>query len=513
MHRSQVLAYLLTIFLLGVFIGSYWAIAETMLLTFTAFGILVVGISVYHRTFGITKTGIAKRKIGVLIGCCILVMLYGIYRFQQFDANHSLVTQFNDRTVSGKGVSVIVRGYVAGDVRINTQEVQVPIWVKEVITPGRKIFTDEKILVRLRAADAYTYGDTIAFQGTLTSPKNFDEFDYVTYLKKQGIRSIMPFPEEANLESLTLSQMERISILLHRKLQQIKNKFESAVQRSMPEPEAAYVQGILLGSRTNIPQALRDAFATTGTSHILAISGYNIAILAEMIMAGILFWFRRRVAFWITMVVIILFVIITGGSASVVRAAIMGILLLFAQGYGRLYSSKHAIALAAAVMVFFNPFVLVFDIGFQLSFLAVLGLIYLYPIFKYYLRRWRESDFKDLILMTLAAQTMVLPALIGYFHSLPLLSLAANILVLPFVPMLMGLGFAAGLAGILVMFLGRIVGVFAWALAHYQISVIEWFAALPMAAVAISVPRTIIFGIYGLIFIGLWRFYRTHAYV
>lgn len=498
MHRSQVLFWLLLAFLVGVFFGSLRTLSENILWGATAIGTIVVGVSAYHRTFGHDERGIARRKLGVLVGCCILFASYGIYRFQQFDADHSRITPFNNIVVGGKPLPFIVRGYVAGDIVHTAQGVQFPLIAKEIQAPGRKIFTNERMLVELQSANAYRYGDMLALRGPLKAPTSTDTFDYVTYLKKQGIRSIMRNPEIASI-SLSVSRTDELSIRLHRSLQTVKHAFESAVTKSMAEPEAAYVNGTLTGSRTDIPAELKDAFARTSTSHILAISGFNIAIVAEAVMALFLFVVPRRKAFWCSVVAIGLFTILTGASASVVRAAIMGLVLLFSLGYGRLYSARHAIALAAAVMVFANPFILAFDVGFQLSFLAVLGIVYLYPVLDRALRRIPSSSMKELALMTASAQIMVFPALIWYFNSFSVVALIVNVLVLPFVPLLMGLGFITGILGMVAGVLGKIVGVFAWALAKYQIGVVTWFSHLSWAAVTVHLSLLWIAVLYAII--------------
>ena len=254
-----------------------------------------------------------------------------------------------------------------------------------------------------------------------------------------------------------------------------------------PKSVDEYINGILLGARQSIPKDLKEVFNRTSTTHILAISGYNITVIADAVLAGLVFCMRRRYAFWVSVVVIILFTLLTGASASVVRAAIMGLLFLFASGYGRLYDAKNSIVLAGAVMIYFNPRVLVFNIGFQLSFLAVLGLLYIYPVLKHLTIKWPDIfELKELALMTVSAQIAVAPLLAHYFRQFSLVSLPANILVLPFVPAVMLLGFLSGLGGLIFLPLGQLIGYVAWALSLYQIKVIQFLAALPLASLSFS---------------------------
>jgi competence protein ComEC len=295
-------------------------------------------------------------------------------------------------------------------------------------------------------------------------------------------------------------------VAVYRPLLKVKHSFEHALQQSLAEPVASYIDGVLLGSRQNIPANIQDAFQKTSTTHILAISGYNIAVIAESLLAVAVVFTKRRNAFWISTVVIILFTILTGASASVVRAAVMGLLLLAANGYGRLYDPRNSILCAAAVMVLINPLALRFDVGFQLSFLAVLGMIYLYPILERRLQRVPEAGgLKETILMAVAAQLAVAPILAYTFHSFSIVSLPTNLIVLPLMPYVMLFGFAAGVAGWLFVPFGQLVGWIAWAVAKFQIAVISWFASLPFASVTVSIHWLTMTALYALLAWWAWR--------
>src|SRR3989344_5340536 len=276
---------------------------------------------------------------------------------------------------------------------------------------------DDRVLVTVNNFPEFSYGDVVSAAGSLEKPANLSDFDYATYLKKEGIRTTMFYPtirdEKWEMGSGTVEFFEKTKVGLYKKIFFIKKSFESAISRSISEPNAAFINGILLGSRQNIPEDLKEAFNKTGTTHILAISVYNIMIISWAVLAGLIMFFRRRVAFWISVVVIILFTVLTGASASVVRASIMGLLLLFANGYGRLYNPQNSIILAGAIMVWVNPLALVFDIGFQLSFSAVAGLMYLYPYFDLkFIKIPKLGMLKEMVLMTISAQIAVAPLLI-----------------------------------------------------------------------------------------------------
>lgn len=494
MHKSQVLFCLLAAFLAGVFVASFLSFSQSVILALLIVGVIIAAVSVYHRTFKQTEKGIYRRKLGVLIGAIVLVFSFGIWRFNNFNLSHKFLDEFADRKVS-----VILRGYVDGEESISVSTGRFVLRVKQIILPKYGIKTDEKILITTKFLPEFKYGDLLTMNGEPEMPKNFEGFDYVTYLKKEGVKVVMAFPEIKNDDKLKLGLMDNLKVVVYRRIFYVKDRFETAVNKSVVEPNASFINGILLGSRQNIPDDLKNDFNRTSTSHILAISGYNITIISEVILAALVIFFRRRLAFWFSVIIIILFVIMTGASASVVRAAIMGLLLLFASGYGRLYDVKNSIVLAGALMVLINPFVLVFDVGFQLSFGAVLGLIYLYPILKNKFNKISEqswSGIKDTALMTASAQIFVFPLLIYYFQNFSLVSLPANILVLPFVPLAMMLGFLTGIAAMIFLPLGKLIGFFAWAITAYQIKVIEFLGSLPFASLAISISVAMLVVIY-----------------
>lgn len=446
MHKSQIFFYLLSAFVLGVFVSSFGFMNYSGTLFLAVAGLAIVALSFYH-------------KLGLLVGFIVLAFAVGGARFNLFD-----LADNNLRNLSGQEVTLV--GYVDSEPEIEGNRTRFVFQAE-----------GERILVTTGTFPERKFGDQLTVLGDLELPQNFTEFDYATYLKKDGIKLTIFYPEEINEGNVNLSWGERFKIVVYGNIFKIKNKFESVINLSIPEPNASFVNGILLGSRQNIPDDLREAFNKTGTTHILAISGYNIMIISEAVLLGLIWFFRRRVAFWISVVIIVAFVILTGASSSVVRAAIMGLLLSFAQGYGRLYDQKNSIILAGAAMIWINPMILVFDVGFQLSFAAVFGLVYLYPFIESKLYKIPSAlGFKELILMTFSAQMVVLPLALYYFGNFSLLSLPTNVLILPMLPYSMLSGFITGIAGMIYLPAGQIMGYIAWAITTYQIWVVNFFA-------------------------------------
>ncbi|MBI4117233.1 MAG: ComEC/Rec2 family competence protein, partial [Parcubacteria group bacterium] len=346
------------------------------------------------------------------------------------------------------------------------------------------VFTDEKVLVTVNLYPEFQYGDFVSVKGELQSPKNFDDFDYINYLAKDGIFSLAYYPKISKIMAKAFlseptSKPESLKISLFKNIFRIKKVFKESIERTKAEPNAALINGILLGSRENIPQDLKEAFNKTGTTHILAISGYNITIVGLYISFLFMFFVRRQTAFWFTVLGIIIFTILTGASASVIRAAIMGILVLLAYREGRFNNMANSIVFAGLVMIILNPKVLRFDIGFQLSFLATLGLVYFTPFLSEKLKRVPEFwNFKESFIATLSAQAMVLPVILYNFGSFSLVSLPANVLILPIVPITMFFGFLAGVSGLIWLRLGEAIGLIAWLLSEYEILIVRAFSSI-----------------------------------
>lgn len=514
MHKSQIFRYILLSLLVGVAIGSVWTIPSDGLLGLVALATLVLGASAYHRTFGSMSNGVRRRKVGFVIGACILVVAGGIWRFNAFNSNRSFVEQFSDRQVKQEDLSFTFRGYVDGPFEKTSRGGQFPLRIKQIIVPKRVILTDERVLVQAASFPEYGYGDFVTVVGAPREPQNSGDFDYVTYLKKEGIRFLIRNPEVIpEVKELPLSWTERTKISFYQGIFDIRTVFLNGLKAALPEPAASYAAGVLLGDRSGIPKKYGDAFRDAGVSHVLAISGYNIAIIAEVVLLALVWVVRRRTAFWLSLAAVIVFVIMTGASASVVRAAIMGMMFMFASGYGRLYDPRNAILLAGAVMAYVNPFVLVFDVGFQLSFLAVLGLLYIYPLLQHATRTFPPlMGVTDLLRMTLAAQIAVLPLLVGVFGSVSLVSLPANILIVPLVPYLMATSFFAGLLGMIAIPLAKIIGVVAWSLATYQLEMAVFFASLPGSVISFSLPWWIIIMVYLVGGWGIWKLYHRYGH-
>lgn len=274
----------------------------------------------------------------------------------------------------------------------------------------------------------------------------------------------------------------------------LRDRFEYALNRALPEPEASLASGIILGKIRKFPLEFEEALRRTSTLHLVAVSGYNITIVASGILwiLGLL-TIHRKLAWWLAVGGIILFTLFVGAPASAVRAAIMGFLVLLAKRFGRASESRTALTLAAAGMLLWDPTYFRGDLGFQLSFLAVFGIIYLSPIILSKISQAKEPpktfiDFKSLLADTFSAQIMVAPWILYKFGTFSLIGFLANALVLPVIPAAMFLAFLTGLGGLFLEILGQIVALFAFPVFHYVVRVIEIASNFSFASLTVENP-------------------------
>jgi competence protein ComEC len=231
--------------------------------------------------------------------------------------------------------------------------------------------------------------------------------------------------------------------------------------------------GILLGIECRILEDLRQAYSATGTTHIIAISGFNITILAGLTITVLSRYLGRTRGLIVAGVIIALYTLFVGADAPVVRAAIMGTLALLARHLGRRTNGLTSLAAASMTMTLFAP-QSIHDVGFQLSFAATLGLILYAEPLKHaaiYLikrlipnidpRRWGNA-LAEITLFTLAAQLTTLPIIMWHFHQISLVSLIANAFILPLQPLLMILSGIAAIVGLIWHPLGQLIACSAW---------------------------------------------------
>ncbi len=344
-----------------------------------------------------------------------------------------------------------------------------------------------QVLVTLAPGGAWRYGDRVQFQGTLEFPSIDTSSAYHQYLAGQGIYVVMREPQAALIQS---GQGNPVLSAIY----SIREHAQVVVRRIYPDPEASLVEGILLGNDSGLSQHVADAFRATSTTHIIAISGFNIGIVSALfstLFGKLLGMKRRYLAAGLSVAGILFYTVLVGAGASVVRAAIMGGLSLFACQIGRRQDGLNSLAFTAAVMALINPGV-PWDVGFQLSFLATLGLVlYAGPwtqAFSRFTSRWLPKALVDRLtgpvseyfLFTLAAQVFTLAVMAYHFGRISPVAFLVNPVILPAQAPLMILGGLSILLGWISPVLGKLSAALAWPFVAFTIRAVEWFAAMPI---------------------------------
>jgi competence protein ComEC len=470
-------------FILGVFFRSF-------IFFDSYFAILLCVISLAIVLFFIF---ISKNDWGIFYGFFILAIFFGILRFNYSD----IVNPKNFELKVGHNIQI--EGLISGEPEIKENN------QKFVLSPrtglgelSSKLGFGEgevKILVSALFTEEYKYGDIIVVSGKLAKIENFvtdygKKFDYINYLKKDGIFYSMSFPK---IEIISHGNGNKIKSVLFL----IKEKFLEKVSLSISEPESLLMGGLILGDKASFSQSLRQSFIDTGTIHIVALSGYNVTIVAEWIMK--LFSFLPiNFAISIGIIAIILFILMSGASSTAIRAGIMATLALIARATGRNYDVARALMLAGVLMVFFNPLILVYDVSFQLSFIATVAVIFIAPrVEKHFNWITKKFGLRDIVSVTFSAYIFVLPFILYKMGTFSVVALPANILVLPFIPFTMALGFLTGILGFISSTLALPIGFISYLFLHYELFVINVFSKLPFSSFVIpSFPLFFIILIY-----------------
>lgn len=359
-----------------------------------------------------------------------------------------------------------------------------------------------KILLTVPSYPQFVYGDEILFSGTLQRPENFlteggREFDYVRYLGKDKIFYQMFYPQ---VELISSGQGN----FLKEKLFLFKRNFLQEIKRTIPEPEVSLLGGLLVGAKQSLGEQLQDDFRKVGLIHIVVLSGYNVTIIAEFIL-GVFSFLPRLVGTGLGALSIILFAIMVGGSATIVRASLMALLVIFAKVTGRISETTRALFLVGFLMVLHNPQIVVFDPSFQLSFTATLGLIFLSPKLNQFFKFIPTKFYlRETISATLSTQIFVLPLLLYMMGELSLVAVVVNLLVLMLIPLTMLLGFLTGVFSFIFTWLSLPFSYLTYFLLAYELKVVEFFAALPFASFKIGFfPLWLMFFTYGIYLIFL----------
>ncbi len=296
---------------------------------------------------------------------------------------------------------------------------------------------------------------------------------------------------------------------IEQKLLSFKQKLREIIYQNLSPPQSSILAAIILGDKQKISSEWKEKLNVAGVRHITAISGMHIVILSGiLIWLGIALGLSRGRAFYFALLLLWFFILTTGFQPSAVRAGIMGSTFLFCQKIGRQRAAANVLILAAAIMLTLNPLLLRDSLGFQLSFLATLGIIYLMPFFQSLLQKikfLKTLTLSQLLAMTFSAQVFTLPILIYNFGYVSLASPITNALIVPTLPYLMTIGFLFVLSGLLSHPLAWILSLPVWLLLTYLTSIVNFFSRMPWSSITFQISWLWLPLCYLILFLLVWR--------
>ncbi len=467
-------------FIAGIIFASLFAFSANIWLG--------IGLVISLLAF-LTSQIIKRQKISlpnlqyILVLSVLIAFITGAWRYQtaqpNIDAFH--VAFYNDRDYD-----MLVTGALAKPPDYRDTYTNLQINVEAVDSGSGDLQASGLMLVRVPSHVTYEYGERVRVRGKLKTPPENEEFSYRDFLAREGIYSYMSIAEVTVLPGNAGDAFYTAVYTLKEKL--LKNTY-----RLFNDPEASLLAGILFGVDTGLTRELQNAFKNTGTAHIIAISGFNIAIIASAFYSIFKNFFGERLGALFAILGIILYTILVGAEAAVVRAAVMGCVALIARLLGRKQVALNTLLFVAAMMCLWNPF-FVWDVGFQLSFFATLGLIiYAEPFSNFVnslITKISKADssavtriINDNFTLTFAAQLTTIPIMAYHFKRISLISFIANPFVLPVQPAVMIVSGLAVFTSLVIYPLGQLVAWVAWPFATYTIRMVELFDRVPRGSI------------------------------
>lgn len=369
------------------------------------------------------------------------------------------------------------------------------------VVEAHEIFSDDKICahnlnirMKTKLYPRLAFGEKIQFEGKISEPFNFKSesgrsFDYRGYLAKDDVyyeiksARVDQWKNSGETENVELGIGARISSALF----SLKRKFVAHLEHTLGDPHAALAAGLVVGEKSALGKDLLEDFRVVGLIHIIVLSGFNITIVGDA-MRRILSFLPRVWGIVVGGIGIVLFGVMVGGGATVVRSCFMASIALSADLIRRDYNVVRALMFAGLLMVIQNPSIVLHDPSFQLSFMATLGLIILAnPIEKKLKFITERSGIRGIVASTIATQIFVSPYILYMMGQISIIGMVVNILVLPIIPATMLVVFLTGACGFIWMPLAQLFGWVSHLFLSYELFMVEHFAQVPYASLNVPI--------------------------
>lgn len=414
LSKSKLLVLFCIFFIAGIASGFYLPATDQnlrfYLFTLAVFCFVVAVIAWRNK----------KTRIIALAG---LFFVLGMWRFCStvHHVSPADIDFYNDQ-------KLIIQGLVSNEPIRKKNYQKYEVRVERLVVKEKTKPMSGKVLIFSGQFPAVEYGDRLELSCELKTPENFSGFDYGRYLSQFDVYAVCYYPG-------VKVAGEKEKTFFRSLVYATRGKIRETINQGLGEPGASIIIATLIGDSSGISAEWKNVFSYTGISHIIAISGMHISfliiILTQILLA---LGMKRRNVFYATVIILGSYIALIGMMASAIRAGIMGFIVLLAMQSGRISKMSNALFFAAAVLLYVNPKSLRSDIGFQLSFLAVMSIIYIYPHFNEWSIKRKIPELagaRDIILITLAAQILTVPIIQHNFGVVSLVSPLANLLIIP----------------------------------------------------------------------------------
>lgn len=459
--KSKIFLIFIISFVVGIFFSNFYILNYQFYFFITLFLLFIVSLILRNKIFLVFLLG-------------MLSIFCGFYYFNYFFTRIIPQSMPYDKIISFDGVI-----YTYPDERQSITKYTVNVTrcdLKEVI--------GKNILVDLPKYPQYKFNDTITLTGKLEKPTNFDEFDYEMYLARYQIFALIKYNQfddnAISVSKISSNNKPNISSLIF----ELRSRIYTNFKKIFAEPNSGIMSAIILGLKRAIPDDFMEKLRLIGLSHIVVISGFHVAVMIKIFQSITSSW-SKKLSFLIGTLFLISFVILTGGAPSVIRASIMAWLFLLAPILGRRGKITNILALTIFLMIIENPLILVYDVSFQLSVLAVLGLIYIMPLFDRFFSRFGKI-IGSAISATLSAQIMTLPIILASFGRISVVAPITNIMITPFLSIIIPYGLIVAVISLITI---KFAFIISWPLSillGYIVSITNFFSDLRFASISLS---------------------------
>ncbi|MBU1871522.1 MAG: ComEC family competence protein [Candidatus Omnitrophica bacterium] len=475
LNRINFLPLFTICFCLGIFLAKYIHI-RFLYLYILSWGLLILSFI------------LAGHKNSVWLILILAVFLGGMFLLNTYILPYPHIRNFSFY----KSEPVVLKGIVNSFPQAGLNRSSFILSAEELSWAGKIYPVCGRVLVKVFRREKASYAERVVLRGNLFrpyQPKN-SGFQYRDYLENQGIYSILSVSSNKPIEYLGV---QRAYSIVH-SIYKIRQKCSDFLFANLKAPQAAILSAMILGERSKIPAQLRRLFIQTGTVHILAISGLHVGIIAfilELLLKAL--GLKRRLRYVVIIALLGVYCFLTGARPSVIRATLMAIILLTGFLLKREIQIYYSLSLVALAILIFSPRQL-FNLGFQLSFISVLSIIYLSPMIKNFLIfKFNADNHKNILFkfftsafsVSLAAWLATAPLVLYYFRIISPVAVLANLVIVPYLSLVIVLGLILIFFGLSFPFLSAVFSGPANLSLIVLVEIIKLFSQIPGAYVCL----------------------------